>query len=153
MLNLKPKYKMRTEEIKELAEKYADELSGEGDYFEEIEKAVVFGASKFEQQLFVEERQNEMLITECEDLKSAVVVAEEQRDRLQANLIDKEEVNAELRQTIIALQQRQIKLENLLAPHQELTQWIEEEIMDENDLDVSHDFIQILYNKVYKINH
>lgn len=67
---------MRTEKIKELAEKYADELSGEGDYFEEIEKAVIYGASKFEQQLFIEERQNEMLISECENLKSEIVVSE-----------------------------------------------------------------------------
>lgn len=100
------------------------------------------------QQHFIECRNNEMLITECEDLKSAVVVAEEQRDRLQANLIDKEEVNAELRQTIIALHQRQIKLENMLADHQELSQWIEARIFE-----VSHDFLEILYDKVHKINH
>lgn len=108
------------------------------------------------QQHFIECRNNEMLITECEDLKSAVVVAEEQRDRLQANLIDKEEVNAELRQTIIALQQRQIKLENMLADHQELSQWIEEQIDNEPDtriFEVSHDFLEILYDKVHKINH
>ena len=108
------------------------------------------------QQHFIECRNNEMLITECEDLKSAVVVAEEQRDRLQANLIDKEEVNAELRQTIIALHQRQIKLENMLADHQELSQWIEEQIDNEPDtriFEVSHDFLEILYDKVHKINH
>lgn len=38
----------------------------------------------------------------------------EQRDRLQNNLIEKEEVNAELRQTIIAKTQREIILENRL---------------------------------------
>ncbi len=107
-------------------------------------------------QLTLQENYNDMLVNECEDLKSAVVVAEEQRDRLQANLIDKEEVNAELRQTIIALQQRQIKLENMLAEHQELSQWIEEQIDNEPDtriFEVSHDFLEILYDKVHKINH
>jgi len=107
-------------------------------------------------QLTLQENYNDMLVNECEDLKSAVVVAEEQRDRLQANLIDKEEVNAELRQTIIALQQRQIRLENMLADHQELSQWIEEQIDNEPDTrvyEVSHDFLEILYDKVHKINH
>jgi len=107
-------------------------------------------------QLTLQENYNDMLVTECEDLKSSVVVAEEQRDRLQANLIDKEEVNAELRQTIIALQQRQIRLENMLADHQELSQWIEEQIDNEPDTrvyEVSHDFLEILYDKVHKINH
>ena len=107
-------------------------------------------------QLTLQENYNDMLVNECEDLKSAVVVAEEQRDRLQNNLIDKEEVNAELRQTIIAKQQREIRLENMLANHQELTQWIEEQIDNDPDtriFEVSHDFLEILYAKVHKINH
>lgn len=107
-------------------------------------------------QLTLQENYNDMLVNECEDLKSAVVVAEEQRDRLQNNLIDKEEVNAELRQTIIAKQQREIRLENMLADHQELTQWIEEQIDNDPDtriFEVSHDFLEILYARVHKINH
>ena len=107
-------------------------------------------------QLTLQENYNDMLVNECDDLKSAVVVAEEQRDRLQNNLIDKEEVNAELRQTIIAKQQREIRLENMLANHQELTQWIEEQIDNDPDtriFEVSHDFLEILYAKVHKINH
>lgn len=107
-------------------------------------------------QLTLQENYNDMLVNECEDLKSAVVVAEEQRDRLQNNLIDKEEVNAELRQTIIAKQQREIRLENMLADHQELTQWIEEEMTCEpnsNKFEVSHDFLEALFYKVVQINH
>lgn len=104
-------------------------------------------------ELEIDANYGNMLLTECENLKSDVLVAQEQRDRLQNRVIELEEVANELRQTIIAKQQREIRLENILAPHQELTQWIEEQIMDENDLDVSHDFIQLLYNKVYKINH
>ena len=43
-------------------------------------------------------------------------------------------------------------LEKILLPHQELTQWVEEEIdnMDKNEL---LNFIQKLYDKVYKLNH
>lgn len=107
-------------------------------------------------QLTLQENYNDMLVNECEDLKSAVVVAEEQRDRLQANLIYKEDINAELRQTIIAKQQREIRLENMLADHQELSQWIEEQIDNEPDtkiFEVSHDFLEMLYVKVHKINH
>ena len=47
-------------------------------------------------------------------------------------------------------------LENMLADHQELTQWIEEQIDNEPGtiiFEISHDFLEILYNKVHKINH
>jgi len=144
---------MRQEEIKVLAEKYADELSGEGDYFEEIEKAYILGANKYLSQLEIEEQQNEMLITECEDFKSEIVVIEEKAIRLEARSIELEEICDELRNTITAKTFREMKLETILAPHQELTQWIEEEIMSENNIDISHDFIKLLYNKVYKVNH
>ena len=39
---------MEEQEIKKVAQDYADGLSGEGDYFEEIEKAVIFGIRQFE---------------------------------------------------------------------------------------------------------
>ena len=99
---------------------------------------------------------NMLLETELNTLKQTAESISEQRDRLQNNLIDKEEVNAELRQTIIAKQQREIRLENMLSDHQELTQWIEEQIDNEPDtriFEVSHDFLEILYAKVHKINH
>ena len=50
------------------------------------------------------------------------------------------------------LKDRVSVLEKILLPHQELTQWIEEEIdnMDKNEL---LNFTQKLYDKVYKINH
>lgn len=54
-------YKLRYEEIKVFAEKYADDLSGEGDYFEEIEKAYTQGAHKYLQLLEITEHQNEQL--------------------------------------------------------------------------------------------
>ena len=144
---------MQELKTEETIEKLIDMISEFGDGLLEFETRDVNCVLN---QLTLQENYNDMLVTECEDLKSAVVVAEEQRDRLQANLIDKEEVNAELRQTIIALQQRQIRLENMLADHQELSQWIEEQIDNEPDTriyEVSHDFLEILYDKVHKINH
>lgn len=45
---------------------------------------------------------------------------------------------------------------NLLLKHQELTQWIEEEIDNEPDtriFEVSHDFLENLYERVHKLNH
>lgn len=49
---------------------------------------------------------------------------------------------------------RAIVNNNLLLEHQELTQWIECEISDEKDnvIEPSHDFIDILFKKVKKIN-
>lgn len=46
-------------------------------------------------------------------------------------------------------------LEKIILPHQELTQWIEEQISDENNnvIEPSHDFINMLFEKVHKINH
>ena len=99
---------------------------------------------------------NMLLETELNALKETTESIAEQRDRLQNNLIDKEEVNAELRQTIIAKQQREIRLENMLADHQELTQWIEEQIDNNPDtriFEVSHDFLEALFYKVVQINH
>jgi hypothetical protein len=90
------------------------------------------------------------------ELLNSIENVTEQRDRLQANLIEKEEVNSELRQTIIAKQHREIRLETILAPHQELTQWIEEEMTCEPNSDkfeVNQDFLKKLFYKVVQINH
>lgn len=50
------------------------------------------------------------------------------------------------------LKDRVSVLEKILLPHQELTQWVEEEIdnMDKKEL---LNFIQKLYDKAHKINH
>ena len=47
-------------------------------------------------------------------------------------------------------------IENICLQHQELTQWIEEEIDNEPDtriFEVSHDFLENLYERVHKLNH
>lgn len=45
-------------------------------------------------------------------------------------------------------------LNDICLKHQELTQWIEEEISDEKDnvIEPSHDFLNILLEKVIKLN-
>lgn len=140
---------LKTEEtIEKIKNKIAD--FGDGPLeFETSEISVLLN------QLILQENYNDMLVTECENLKSEVVVAEEQRDRLQNNLIDKEEVNQGLRNQIVQLQEKQTKTENMLLLHQELTQWIAEEIDNDPDtriFEVSHDFLEILHDKVNKIN-
>lgn len=89
---------------------------------------------------------NMLLETELNALKETCESIAKQRDRLQNNLIDKElEENEWI-----------VRLEDILAPHQELTQWIEEEMTCEpnsNKFEVSHDFLEGLFYKVVQINH
>lgn len=49
---------------------------------------------------------------------------------------------------------KNVSIDNLLLEHQELTQWIEEEISDDKDnvTEPSHDFLSILLKKVIKLN-
>lgn len=103
-------------------------------------------------QLEIDSNYNDMLVTECENLKSDLVVTAEQRDRLQNRVIELEEVANELRQTVIAKQNREIRLENILAPHQELTQWIEEVYDNDFKFLDNADFVQQLMDKVIKLN-
>ena len=90
-------------------------------------------------QLEIEEAQNSMLIGELSDCETSNTLLTNQ--------------NEEFKSELLVLNERQERLEELLAPHQELTQWIEEELGDDDVMEVSHDFLQILYNKVHKINH
>jgi len=79
-------------------------------------------------QLELQENYNDMLVRELEDLRA------ENKD-----LHFKNDV-----------------IENICLQHQELTQWIEEEIDNEPDtriFEVSHDFLENLYERVHKLNH
>lgn len=84
------------------------------------------------------EAENDKLGSQVDDLQSDLHLTEAQ---LRSKKID-----------IELLKDRVDILEKILLPHQELTQWIEEEIdnMDKNEL---LNFIQKLYDKVHKINH
>ena len=78
--------------------------------------------------------------------------AEQQDKIIKSLLIDKEE----LERFIEIRRKRELRLEEILAPHQELTQWIEEEMTCEPNSDkfeVSHDFLESLFYKVVQINH
>lgn len=66
-----------------------------------------------------------------------------------------EKENDNLRQQNKYLHFKNDVLEDICLTHQNLTQWIEEEISDEKDnvVEPSHDFINILFEKVHKLNH
>jgi Na+-transporting NADH:ubiquinone oxidoreductase subunit NqrC len=87
------------------------------------------------------EKENEDLVSQVDDLQTDLHLTESQ---LRSKKID-----------IELLKDRISVLEKILLPHQELTQWIEEEISDEKDnvVEPSHDFINILFEKVHKLNH
>lgn len=93
-----------------------------------------------------------VIVNNIDIILADVEAKNEQRNRLQSRVIELEEVGNELRQTIIAKQHREIKLENLLALHQELTQWVEE--IYDNDFKFldNADFVEQLMDKVTKLN-
>ena len=141
-------------EFKEINSKFWSEIKSKTfEYRQKIEEPLIREVAELE-------TSNVLLTNQNEQFKSDYVVLEEKFIRLQTNIVEyqNEKEVFELHKTAMkdALNMRNERierLENILLPHQELTQWIEEQIMDENDFDVSHDFIQLLYNKVYKINH
>lgn len=105
-------------------------------------------------QLELQENYNDMLVRELEDLKSEnekMKVALFQRNGA-INDLDTE--NKELREENKELHFKNDVLEDICLQHQNLTQWIEEEISDENDnvIECSHDFLQNLFWKVHKLN-
>ena len=105
-------------------------------------------------QLELQENYNDMLVRELEDLKAEnekMKVALFQRNGA-INDLDTE--NKELREENKELHFKNDVLEDICLQHQNLTQWIEEEISDENDnvIECSHDFLQNLFWKVHKLN-
>jgi len=79
-------------------------------------------------QLELQENYNDMLVRELEELK-------------------KENKELHFKNDV---------LEDICLQHQNLTQWIEEEIDNEPDtriFEVSHDFLENLYERVHKLNH
>lgn len=105
-------------------------------------------------QLELQENYNDMLVRELEDLKAEnekMKVALFQRNGA-INDLDTE--NKELREENKDLHFKNDVLEDICLQHQNLTQWIEEEISDENDnvIECSHDFLQNLFWKVHKLN-
>ncbi len=88
-------------------------------------------------------------------LKDALDVRNEMVERLQNSLIYKQEDLEKAINTNFKLMEKSLKYEALLLEHQNLTQWIEEEMGSEIEgqpSEPSHDFLQILLNKVEKIN-
>lgn len=73
-----------------------------------------------------------------------------------ADIEDLEKENDNLRAENKDLHFKNDLLQSICLQHQELTQWIEEEIDNEPDtriFEVSHDFLENLYERVHKLNH
>ena len=100
-------------------------------------------------QLILQENYNDMLVSELNELKS-------ENDRMQEHLMHNEAELIPLRKENKDLHFKNDLLEDICLTHQNLTQWIEEQIDNDPDtriFEVSHDFLEILYAKVHKINH
>lgn len=109
------------------------------------------------------EEENAKLVSENEDLvtdlfntqareRSRKIDIELLKDRINGLNKEIEDLKAENKD----LHFKNDVIENICLQHQELTQWIEEEIDNEPDtriFEVSHDFLENLYNRVHKLNH
>lgn len=90
--------------------------------------------------------------TMIQDLDQEVQELEDKVEDLESDLHLTEAQLRSKKIDIEFLKDRVSVLEKILLPHQELTQWVEEEIdnIDKNEL---LNFIQKLYDKVHEINH
>jgi len=126
-------------------------------------------------QLTLQENYNDMLVTECENLKSEVVVLEEWRDRHEENAVKQFERIKELEAEIDRMQEHLMHneaeliplrkenkdlhfkndlLEDICLTHQNLTQWIEEQIdeVEPRFFKVEDNFIETLFDEIININ-
>jgi len=121
-------------------------------------------------QLELQENYNDMLVRELEDLKAenekmkvglfqrmeTINDLDKELMEKRADIEDLEKENDNLRAENKDLHFKNDVIENICLQHQELTQWIEEEIDNEPDtriFEVSHDFLENLYERVHKLNH
>jgi len=105
-------------------------------------------------QLELQENYNDMLVRELEDLKAENEKMKVGLFQRNGAITDLDTENKELREENKELHFKNDVLEDICLQHQNLTQWIEEEISDENDnvIECSHDFLQNLFWKVHKLN-
>ena len=135
-----------------------------------VYKTVVNNIEELLNKLELQENYNDMLIRELEDLKAenekmkvGLFARMETTNDLDKELMEKradiedlEKENDNLRAENKDLHFKNDVIENICLQHQELTQWIEEEIDNEPDtriFEVSHDFLENLYERVHKLNH
>ena len=107
-------------------------------------------------QLELQENYNDMLVRELEDLKAENEKLKVSNYQWKGAFNDLETETKELRAENKDLHFKNDVIENICLQHQELTQWIEEEIDNEPDtriFEVSHDFLENLYERVHKLNH
>ncbi len=107
-------------------------------------------------QLELQENYNDMLVRELEDLKAENEKLKVSNYQWQGAFNDLETETKELREENKELHFKNDLIEDICLQHQNLTQWIEEEIDNEPDtriFEVSHDFLENLYERVHKLNH
>lgn len=107
-------------------------------------------------QLELQENYNDMLVRELEDLKAENEKLKVSNYQWQGAFNDLETETKELREENKELHFKNDVIEDICLQHQNLTQWIEEEIDNEPDtriFEVSHDFLENLYERVHKLNH
>lgn len=135
-----------------------------------VYKTVVNNIEELLNKLELQENYNDMLIRELEDLKAenekmkvglfarmeTINDLDKELMEKRADIEDLEKENDNLRAENKDLHFKNDVIENICLQHQELTQWIEEEIDNEPDtriFEVSHDFLENLYERVHKLNH
>ncbi len=129
-------------ELLEKAELKTDDFKNEAIY-----NTIINNIAELLNKLELQENYNDMLVNELNELKS-------ENDRMQEHLMHNEAELIPLREENKELHFKNDVLEDICLQHQNLTQWIEEEISDENDnvIECSHDFLQNLFWKVHKLN-
>ena len=125
-------------------------------YMVKVVKAVTESALKeVLKQLNIEEQQNEMLIETLEQYKSEIVVLKHENDLQQEHLMHNEAELIQLRKENKDLHFKNDVLEDICLTHQNLTQWIEEQIdeVEPRVFKVEDDFIETLFDEIININH
>jgi predicted nuclease with TOPRIM domain len=103
---------------------------------------------EFLNKLELQENYNDMLVKELDELKA-------ENDRMQEHLMHNEAELIPLRKENKDLHFKNDLLENICLQHQELTQWIEEQIdeVEPRIFKVEDNFIETLFDEIININH
>ncbi len=115
---------------------------------EVIYKTVVNNIAELLNKLELQENYNDMLVAELNELKA-------ENDRMQEHLMHNEAELIPLRKENKDLNFKNDLLEDICLTHQNLTQWIEEQIdeVEPRVFKVEDDFIETLFDEIININH
>ena len=130
-------------ELLEKAELKADDFKNEAIY-----NTITNNIAELLNKLELQENYNDMLVKELDELKA-------ENDRMQEHLMHNEAELIPLRKENKDLHFKNDLLENICLQHQELTQWIEEQIdeVEPRIFKVEDNFIETLFDEIININH